>query len=349
MKKLVLWALRRADAVAPLRALRALYVGAQVRAYVVLAVVVVTFGVLWRGDTAAAQECDECLVASYVQSGFLPDSSGHAAFQFHYRYRHTPYQGSSSQSDAPDEKVADTVLNLFYSYPLIDRVFLDVNLPVVSQAYTERPENSYSSGRDSGLGDMSLVVNTQPFLWVRDVYSIDWRMRGGVKLPTGDSGELSAVQARPPSTDSLVYPYDRALGSGSFDWILGSSLFLREDRWVGFGDAQFIGRTTGSDKFRAGDMVTVHLAPGYVFFQRAKDTVAVLLDSSLVFVDKSSVDSEAIANSGETTLSVGPRVQATLRDTFSALIGVSLPVFQDRGGRQLGTDYTVVGSLMVGF
>jgi hypothetical protein len=300
--------------------------------------------------TADAQDCDQCAVSSYMQQGFLPNVEHHAAFQFDYGYRHHTYQGSSKDTGAPDEKVANTLLNLFYSHRIADRFFIDANLPFVSSAYTLRPNNTFESDRDSALGDMSLLVTGQPYLWVRGETSVDWRIRAGVKLPTGDSKQLKNYTADQAIilNDSSVYSYDRAAGSGSTDWIVGSSIFLREDRLVGFGDVQYIGRTEGENSFQYGDKVTLHLSPGYVFYLRARNSFSILADSSYVFSDNSTFEGSTVRSSGESSWYLGPRILATFGEKLSAMVGVGIPIYHDMNGRQLANDYRITAGIMVG-
>jgi hypothetical protein len=298
-----------------------------------------------------AQDCDECAVASYLQSGFTPDAEQHAAFQFNYRYRHEAYNGNSKENDAPDEKLADSIFNLFYSARVLEPLFLDVNLPFTSKAYTERPDNTYASDRDTALGDMSMLMTLQPYAMADKYGTADWRVRAGVKLPTGDADQLNnynAVQAI-DNGGSNIYSYDRAIGSGSLDWIVGSSFFLREDRFLGFADAQYIGRSTGENDFRFGDKVTVHVTPGYVFFERAKNSFAFLVDSSYTFVGESDFDGTEVPTTGESSFYMGPRVLATFNKTLSAYVGASLPLYHDMNGTQLATDYQVIASIMGAF
>jgi len=299
-------------------------------------------------SSSQAQDCDDCVVASYLQSGFTPAAQQHAAFQFNYRYRHEPYQGDSKQGNEPDEKVADSTFNFFYSARVLEPLFIDVNIPFTSQAYTLRPDNTYQSDRDTALSDMSLLATLQPVAESDKTGAIDWRIRAGVKLPTGDTGKLDSFTLGETLNNggSNVYSYDRSFGSGSFDWIAGSSVFLREDQFIGIADLQYIGRTTGENDFRFGDKATLHITPGLVFYTHGKDTFVLLLDTTYTFVGESDFDGTTVQNTGESSLYLGPRILATFNDTFSSYVGVSLPLYHDMQGTQLATDYRIIASIM---
>jgi hypothetical protein len=299
----------------------------------------------------SAQECDECVVASYLQSGLTPRADQHAAFQFNYRYRHEAYTGSEKNTDVPDEKVADSNFNLFYSARVLEPLFLDVNLPFTSKAYTQRPDNTYDSDRETALGDMSVLLTLQTYAEADEVGIVDWRVRAGAKLPTGDSDKLNSYSPAQTLNNggSNVYSYDHTIGSGSFDWIVGSSLFLKEDRFLGFADAQYIGRTTGENDFRFGDKVSVHVTPGYLFFERGKNTFAFLVDSSYIFIAEGDFDGRTVPNTGESSFYLGPSILANFNDIVSGYVGVSLPLYHDMTGTQLATDYQIVASVMGAF
>jgi hypothetical protein len=234
---------------------------------------------------------------------------------------------------------------------VLEPLFLDVNLPFTSKAYTERPNNTYDSDRETSLGDMSLLITLQPYAEADRYGSVDWRIRAGAKLPTGDADQLNSYTLAETINNggSNVYSFDHAIGSGSFDWILGSSLFLRDDRFVGIADAQYIGRTTGENDFRFGDKVTAHVTPGYVFFQRGKDIFVFLVDSSYTFVGEADSSGSKVPNTGESSFYMGPRVLATFNDVFSTYVGVSLPLYHDMTGTQLATDYQIIASVMGAF
>ena len=306
---------------------------------------------------AVAQDCATCATNAYLQNGLLPDRASHVGIQFDYRYRHDTLSGSSDAPNAADEKIADTTFNAYYSHPLFERASLDINVPLVSRAYTQRPEGTYESGRDTQLGDMSLLFVVQPYWGVRGDKTVDWRIRGGAKLPTGDSSELSNVPASlapsssqdPSKPQSAVYAYDRAIGSGSFDWIVGSSYVVRYEKYFGIIDAQYLGRTTGSDDFRYGNKVTTHVTPGYFFHQYERNLFAIMFDAAYEFVGQSDYNGTTVDNSGQTQFTLGPKLLANFADQFSATVGIAIPVYRTVNGTQLATNYQLTAGLMCGF
>jgi hypothetical protein len=265
--------------------------------------------------------------------------------------------GSSDTPNAADEKVATTLVNLYYSQQLIEGTTLDIYLPFESRAYTERPNYTYDSGRDSGLGDISLVATQQLFHGVAERRLVDWRARAGVKLPTGDASQLDEYPAAPvpPRGDgrvyptSGIYPYDRAIGSGSVDWIVGSSYVVRYDDFFGVVDGQYIGRTAGENDFTRGNTVAVHVTPGYIFSYSKGNEFSVMLDAAYRYDAQSEYDGATVDNSGQTAFLMGPQLMGNFQDRVMATVGVSLPLYQSVEGTQLASDYQILASVMTGF
>ena len=87
----------------------------------------------------------------------------------------------------------------------------------------------------------------------------------GVEFPTGDSGRLRQehdeveVPGAPPSG---VHGNDLALGSGSFDAIVGGAANARWRRLFFSADVQYFIRTRGDFGYRFGNEVSVSGGPG---------------------------------------------------------------------------------------
>lgn len=321
----------------------------------VSAAVVGIIGMLGIG--AEAQDCDRCVATTYLQSAFLNQVSNHVGLQLSYDYRHTMLTGSSDTPNAADEKVATTLINLYYSQGLFEGTTLDVYLPFESKAYTARPDFTYDSGRDSGLGDTSLVLTQQLFQGAHDRKMVDWRVRAGVQLPTGDASQLkeySGATSRsrvegPVYPTSALYPYDRALGSGAVDWIIGSSYVVRYQEFFGLIDGQFIGRTAGENDFTFGNTVTVHITPGYIFSYARGNEFSILLDAAYRYDAQSDFKGATVADSGQNAFMMGPQLMANFQGKGVATVGVGVPIYQTVEGTQLASDYQISASIMTGF
>jgi hypothetical protein len=312
---------------------------------------------LGLSGVTTAQDCDKCVANNYLQSAMLDQVSNHIGLQFDYDYRHTMLTGSSDTPNAADEKVATTVANLYYSQNLLEDTNLDIYLPFVSQAYTARPNYTYDSGRESSFGDMSLVVNQRVYHGVAERRLVDWRVRAGTILPTGDSSQLKnypdgvpqPIPGGPVYPTSALYPEDRATGSGSVDWIIGSSYVARYDDIIGVIDGQFIGRTTGTNDYRRGDTATLHIMPGYIFSYARGNEFSVLVDSAFRYDGESQFSGDKVANSGQTAFTMGPQVMANFQKRAVATFGVNLPLYQNVEGTQIASDYQIFASVMTGF
>lgn len=304
-----------------------------------------------------AQDCDRCVAANYLQSAMLSEVPNHMGLQVAYDYRHTMKTGSSDTPNAADEKVATTLINLYYSQQVFEDSTLDFYLPFTSLAYTARPNYTYDSGRDSAMGDMSLVMTQRVFYGKKDRKLVDWRVRAGVILPTGDPSQLKNYPDDVTSLNregsmyptSALYSYDRALGSGSVDWIIGSSYVVRYEDFFGVVDGQFIGRTSGENDFRFGDTVTVRASPGYIFSYARGNEFSVLCDVAYRFDGQAEYAGATVTNSGQSVFSMGPQLMANFQGKVVASVGLNLPLYQRVEGTQLTSDYQILASVMTGF
>jgi hypothetical protein len=182
-------------------------------------------------------------------------------------------------------------------------------------------------------------------------------LRAGVKLPTADASSLSDYPAGmpaprpgdPPYPTSASYPHDRALGSGSFDWIVGSSYVVRYEEFIGLLDGQFIGRTEGDNSFTFGDTVTVRAAPGYIFSYAHGNEFSALLEAAYRFDASADYRGNNVPDSGQTSFFLGPKIMARFQENTVASFGVALPLYQNVEGTQLASEYQILASIMCGF
>src|SRR5690606_6617939 len=128
-----------------------------------------------------------------------------------------------------------------------DRIGVQLALPLVARSYRRVEDgNRIVHGDPTGLGDMSLVGTVLAYSRATDASVLRLSVLGGIKFPTGDPDLLAeelqepvtAVRARrlrgethhdsgpshhePGRIPSGVHGHDLALGSGSFDGIVGA-------------------------------------------------------------------------------------------------------------------------------
>ena len=201
---------------------------------------------------------------------------------------------------------------------------------------------------ESGLGDVSLLANFTPVRIEHMHSTFNWSLFGGVKFPTGDSDrlkeEFNEVEI-PGAPESGVHGHDLALGSGSYDGVVGTAFYARYRRGFFNGSISYSIRSEGDFHYRYANDLMWSGGPG-VFLILNEDWTA-----SLQFVvsgEDKGLDKFRGAkaeDTGITSVYVGPQFNVTWSDKLSAQLGVDLPVLLDNTALQIVPDYRVRGAL----
>ena len=125
---------------------------------------------------------------------------------------------------------------------------MQVNVPLIYRAY-KRPEGfTIDQGTESGLGDISLTGTFRMYEYIGTDGMFFWVVLGGVKFPTGNSHrlreELNEMEV-PGAPESGIHGHDLALGSGSYDGIIGTSVFGEWKRLFATASVQYAIRSAG--------------------------------------------------------------------------------------------------------
>src|SRR5262249_28261155 len=145
------------------------------------------------------------------------------------------------------------------------------NLPVIYRSFRRIEEGVVQSGTESGIGDVVLLGNYVVLRKDKEDWSLAWQVLGGVKFPTGDSdrlgGELEEGDETGGGPQSAVHGHDIALGSGSYDGIIGTEFYARWRRFFFTTGAQYAIRTEGDFNYKYANDLTWAGGPGvYVVF-----------------------------------------------------------------------------------
>jgi hypothetical protein len=226
----------------------------------------------------------------------------------------------------------------FAGYNFNRRFGLQVNLPYVYRDYGDNT----MSGNVSGPGDASLVANLLLYKMSGPDWTFGWTGLGGLKFPTGDSGELGVPDsALPPG----IGGHDLALGSGSWDGLVGTGFSLRWKRAFLDGQMQYAIRTEGDFQHQYANDWSWSGGPGAYLLLNDNSTVALQAAVSGESKGKDTFAGVPDDDSAETVVYLGPAVSFTWGENFSAHLGVDLPVSRDNSGEQVMPDYRVHAAL----
>jgi hypothetical protein len=257
---------------------------------------------------------------------------------------------------------------------LDQRLGLQVNVPYIYREYARAGHFFTDRGDEQGFGDMSLLASY--LLWrsddglpeavapgsgkgakavlpvaVEPRFSGAFSIKAGVKFPTGNSdriGEELTEHDHHGFAASAVHGHDLALGSGSWDGIVGAETFFRWDNLFFAANVQYLIRSEGDFDYRYANDLIWDFGPGVYFLRDGSRTVA--LQALVSGEDKGRDEFQGEEEEGTAVnfWFVGPRVTASW-GAWSVRAGVDIPVSLDNDGVQAVPDYRVHASLTYRF
>jgi hypothetical protein len=309
--------------------------------------------------TQPALACDLCAVygvsnAQGESSGFIATVAG----QF-VAARDLQFDGKSiSVSEA--EFLDSSIIHFVPGYNFTPRVGLSLNVPLIYRSYRLYDLDGPSEGHVSGLGDISLIGRLSILQQVEKDYSVRLSLLGGVKLPTGDADlvkkdveqEVFYSSFFPPGHGhaiSGVHLHDLALGSGSVDGIVGTSLNLRRKSAFFTTEFQYYIRTEGESSFKFGNDLMVSGGPGYFLLLKERYSASLQLNAAYETKARAEYFGRKSNQTGMTAWYLGPQLGFTFGSHFSARAGVDIPLRVESNGLQSVPDYRIHGSFAWSF
>jgi hypothetical protein len=287
--------------------------------------------------------CDLCSVyaATEAQGGTGKGFFGGIAEQ--YTHLGTLQEDGQKVENTVGQVIDSSVSQVFAGYNFSDRFGLQLNLPVIYRSYTRPYGSAIENGTVSGIGDISVLGKFTVYQRMRQDFSLNWSVLGGLKLPTGDSSILGEpeVESEPPLPDSGIAGHDLALGSGSVDGIIGSSFSVRWKHLFFNNGLQYAIRTEGAYGHQYANDLTWSGGPGVFLALKEEYTLSLQVVVSGESKGKDSFYGVPDQDSAETIVYLGPQINFTWSDKLSAQIGGDLPVSIDNTGLQAVPDYRV--------
>jgi hypothetical protein len=293
----------------------------------------VTLAVLVVAGAQPALACDLCSIYAAMQAQGGNGRGFFAGVAEQYTYFGT-LQDSGHEIPGHGEYIKSSVSQVFAGYNFSDRFNVQLNLPVIYRAWGDDTLH----GTESGIGDMSLIGNYIAYQKFSEKYNFNWSILGGIKFPTGDSSKLNTPDDELPDG---IGGHDLALGSGSFDGIVGTGIYGRWKRLFVTANMQYAIRTEGDFGHQYADDLTWAGGPGYYLALNHNYTLAVQVVTSGETKGKDTFYGVPDPDSSETLVYLGPQINFTWRDKISAGIGADLPVYRENTGVQVMPDYRV--------
>ena len=313
---------------------------------------------------SVAGACDLCSV--YTAGMARGETSGWftgASEQF-TRYDELRDEGHRIEEDS-GQYLDSSITQLFVGYGFSDRFAMQVNLPYIHRSF-KRPEgDTIDKGTESGIGDMAAVAQYTLVRHDDEDSNWLWRMLGGVKFGTGDSDRLQeelgegaeAAAASIPKHDghdddgpiSGIHGHDLALGSGSTDFLIGTSAFYRKGRWYGSGDVQYALRRTGDFDYRFGTDLLWTLSAGRFLLLEHDRTISLQLNLSGENKDFDELNGVQLDDTHSRVLFLGPEMGFTFGPRWSLDLRAEFPIDTYNSSIQTTASYRLRAALVATF
>lgn len=262
-------------------------------------------------------------------------------------------QFNGSKVDNPTGQYEDSsITQVFTGYEFTPWISLQLNVPYINRFFA-RPEGfAMDRGTVSGFDDLSLLANYRAFHYEKTNFFATVRLLGGVKFPTGDSGriaeELHEVEI-PGAPESGIHGHDLALGSGSYDGIIGASFSTAWKRFFFDSTLQYSINSTGSYGYRYANALIWSGGPGYIFWEKDQAALGLQFVTAGERKGKDRFQGASADDTGITSVYLGPEIKMSWSDRVSGSIGVEIPVVLDNTSLQAVPDYKIRAGLTVGF
>ena len=222
-------------------------------------------------------------------------------------------QGLSGETQSIESHTTQIFANYFFD----ERNSIQINLPFIYRDFRRFDGNSYVSGSEEGIGDISLLYKYIPWQKYYSKFNYRSELYAGLKLPTGDSDRLTEVEIdtderslfRHGGPDgSLVGGDHLALGSGSYDFILGGGIYSQYERFLLNFAVQAFLRTEGDHDYQFGNEINWFLSGGYYLWIEKAHSLAFNLRFSGQSKGQDEINGSRLADSQEFNLFLGPEI-----------------------------------------
>ena len=243
-----------------------------------------------------------------------------------------------------------SVSQMVLGYTFADWASVQFGLPVIHREFRRpRPQGTVlrfpltEHGTESGIGDASLLGVFTPVRVEHMHSTFNWSVFGGVKFPTGDSGRIAEElhEVETIGAPSGIHGHDLALGSGSYDGLVGTSVYGRYKRGFFKAAVQYPIRSSGAFDYHYANDLTWSGGPGVFLVLDERWTAAAQFVVSGEDKGLDRFRGQSARDTGITSVYAGPQVNATWKDKLSAEAGLDLPVLLNNTALQAVPDFRV--------
>ena len=319
--------------------------------------------ILLASGARAVMACDMCSVYSALQAQGVGGKGFFAGVVEQYIHEGTLQNEGQKINNPYGQYLNDSVTTVYAGYNLNSRLDLQFNLPIIDRSYQRPVGSTVQTGSEFGIGDASVIGNFVIYRKIEKDFSFSWNFLGGIKFPTGDTSRLNdpeyqtgggshgfhastatngtTTTTSAVGTNSGVFSHSLALGSGSLDGVVGTSVSARWQKFFVNAGMQYSLTTEGAYSHQYANDLTWSGGPGYYFLLKEDYTLSLQAVVSGDYRGNDTYSGVSDGHSALTIVYVGPQINFTWTEKLSALLAVDVPVSIYNSGTQIVPDYKI--------
>lgn len=304
------------------------------------------FVFLAAASLLTASACDLCSVYSANEAHGDLVKGFYSGVAEQFTHFGTMQQDGGKVSNEVEQQMNSSITQLMIGYNVHERFGIQLNLPVIHRSFKRAEDLEIDRGTVSGIGEMSLLGRACLYRNDDNNLTVAWSFLGGVKLPAGESGrlqeevdEVTAPPLSPGGVESGIHGHDLALGSGSVDYIVDTSLFGRYKRAFVSANVQYAIRTKGDFDYRYANDLIWSGGPGVYLVLESEWTLSMQLNVSGENKPRDTFQGDKAEDTGMKAVYLGPELSVSWQGKLSAEMGVDFSVDIENTALQLVPDY----------
>lgn len=301
------------------------------------------FTVLFEGLSHACDSCGAVLSRAGSETG-LTNETKRFAMDITVEQRNWDTENSRAIHNLHHDghhahnRTHEEYYHVSMTWNAADRLVLHGEIPYIHRSFTEVDDHAILGSKQTSEGWGDLKVTGLYKLW-QEGGSYAGPMTG-IKFPTGSTGELNSAGTL---IESELQP-----GSGSYDPLIGAGFGWVRERWSVNGNILYTFKTEGDNDFEHGDLFSVYVAMDYDLGKLcSKVSAKTGLDLNIQEEDRQVSGGVEIADSGGTTILLGPSLTVQLYERVQFFGNILFPVYQNLGGIHQEVDFVWHGGIKI--
>ena len=241
------------------------------------------------------------------------------------------------------DQYMDSSITQFFAGYQFERFGVQANIPYIYRSFRRTGPEGIDKDAEAGLGDATLMGNYRAYERLTPDTIFIWTLLGGVKFPTGSADRLkeekNESEPAPGFPESGIHGHDLALGSGSYDGIVGTTAVFHWQRFFTAAGAQYTVRTRGAYGYRYANDLSWNIKPGYFLYVSHESTLGLQFAVTGETKGKDTFKGEKAVDTAITSVFLGPEFSYTWKEKLSADLGAEYPVILHNTSLQAVPDY----------